>query len=413
MVARNKHMQKLKGSYLFREIDERKAALLRENPGVELVSLGTGDTSEPVPKTVVDAMVGAVKEMGTIEGYRGYGPDFGLPALRRAIARDHYGNLVSPEEVFVSDGAGCDIARLSLMLGNEATLAAQDPSYPAYVDCGVISGQTGSYNEREHHYCGVAYLPCRPENDFFPDLDRAPRTDLIAFCSPHNPTGTAATRKQMQALVDFARHHRSIILYDAVYTPFISNSDIPFSIYEIPGARDVAIECHSFSKSVGFTGIRLGWTVIPQELRYEDGSSVAADWIRLTTTTFNGASLISQAGGLAALTLDGRRESNRLVGHYRTNACLLKQSLLKDGHTVYGGEHAPYLWLHLPGMNSWDAFEEILRQAHVVTLPGSGFGPAGEGFLRLSTFGHREKIQKAAERLAVWSQKRKLAVAAD
>ncbi|MBJ7449325.1 MAG: LL-diaminopimelate aminotransferase [Parachlamydiales bacterium] len=409
MVARNSHLEKLKGTYLFSQIDSYKKKLLDKDPSIQLISLGTGDTSEPITPHITQAMVTECQRLGTLEGYRGYGPDFGLPQLRKKISDVHYKGLVDPEDIYVSDGAGCDIARWQMLFGAQHTLAVQDPSYPAYVDNGVIMGQTGTFDADKKIYKKIVPLAMRPDNNFFCDLSTIEKTDIIALCSPNNPTGTTLNREQFQQLVDFAKSNQSIILYDAVYTPFIRDKSIPQSIYEIPGAKEVAIECHSFSKSAGFTGVRLGWSVVPKELKYDDGTPVYPDWQRISTTSFNGASLISQAGGLAALDEKGLQETKAQVDHYLMNAKILRDTLSGLGFTIYGGENAPYLWLHFPkadypGLTSWDIFEDILNRSHVVTIPGSGFGPAGENFIRLSAFGHRQKILDAAKRLKNWAE---------
>jgi LL-diaminopimelate aminotransferase len=319
--------------------------------------------------------------------------------LREKIASKLYNNLIAPDEVFVSDGAKCDISRLQMMFGSEVVSAVQDPSYPVYVDTAVMMGQTGNYNQEQGNFDKIVYMECKPETGFFPDLSKLPRTDLIYFCSPNNPTGAVATRAQLESLVKFAKQNKSIIIYDAAYSLYIQDSDLPKSIFEIPGSKEVALEVNSFSKMSGFTGVRLGWTVIPNELKFDDGSSVKSDWIRLVNTIFNGASNIAQAGGLAALDPKGFEEMQDLVKFYMENARIIREALQSKGVSCYGGDNAPYIWAHFPEQDSWAVFEKFLKKAHVVTTPGSGFGQAGSGFLRFSAFGHRENILEAVERI--------------
>jgi LL-diaminopimelate aminotransferase apoenzyme (EC 2.6.1.83) len=292
-----------------------------------------------------------------------------------------YGSRVGPDEVFVSDGAKCDIGRLQLLFGRDVEVAVQDPSYPVYVDGSVIIGAAGTYDDgaRGGHpgYAGIRYLPCTPENGYFPDLGDLPESGLIYFCSPNNPTGAVATHAQLAALVAAARQRGSVIVFDAAYAEYIRDPELPRSIFEVDGARECAIEVNSFSKPVGFTGVRLGWTVVPKELRFDDGASVNADWNRLCTTVFNGPSNIAQHGGLAALDEQGLAEMRTLTDHYLVNAHLIRATLEGLGITCVGGDNAPYIWAHFPGRASWDVFAEILERCHVVTTPGSGFGPAG------------------------------------
>jgi LL-diaminopimelate aminotransferase len=315
------------------------------------------------------------------------------------IAERLYRCKIEPREVFVSDGAKCDIGRLQTMFGSAVSIAVQDPAYPVYVDGSVIIGAAGPATVGGTGYSGISYLPCTPANDFFPDLTKAPATELLYFCSPNNPTGACATRKRLEELVAFALKTGAIIIYDAAYAEYISDPALPKSIFEIEGARRVALEVNSFSKPIGFTGVRLGWTVVPDELRFSDGTQVAKDWNRVMTTLFNGASNVAQAGGLAALSDEGLAEMRTSVAHYMGNAALIKRCLGRLGVENYGGTDAPYIWARFPGKSSWEAFEHILDACAVVTTPGSGFGPAGESFLRFSAFGHREEVEEAVLRL--------------
>jgi LL-diaminopimelate aminotransferase len=399
MVKRNPHFAKLQAGYLFPEINKRKQAYLAQHPQADLISLGIGDTTEPLPVSIAEKLADFAKNLGTVEGYSGYSSEQGHPLLRQLIAQQFYPEKIQADEIFISDGAKCDIGRLQVLFGSQTTMAVQDPSYPAYIDTGVMLGQTSMFDPSHQQYRGIVYLPCRPENDFFPDLQQAPPADIIYFCSPNNPTGTAATREQLTTLVQWTREHKSILIYDAAYACYIQDPLIPRSIYEIEGAQEVAIELGSFSKMIGFTGVRLGWTVVPKRLCFEEGHSVHADWHRLISTFFNGASNISQRGGVAVLQPEGLQAMHQMNQFYIDNAILLRQVFDSFHLPVYGGIHAPYLWVKFPYAKSWDAFDALLQQAQIVTTPGSGFGPAGEGFLRFSAFGRRQTIEKAVKRL--------------
>jgi len=399
MARRNPNLARLQSGYLFPEINRRKRELLQRNPQAKIISLGIGNTTEPLGTRISAALSRYAADLGTPAGYSGYGEEQGLEALRHKVAQRYYCGRVSADEVFISDGAKCDIGRLQLMFGPGARFAVQDPAYPVYVDGGVIMGQTGDYNPQCAHFNEVAYWPCRPENGFFPDLATCPAAEIVYWCSPNNPTGAVSTRKQLQELVAYAKHHHAIIVFDAAYAMFIRDSELPRSIFEIEGAKEVAIEVNSLSKPAGFTGVRLGWTVVPQQLCYEGGESVRDDWNRIMTTIFNGASNIAQHGALAALDDEGLMEMKQHVDLYMRNAALIKKTLMALGVTCWGGENAPYIWARFPGKSSWEAFEYLLEKAHIVTTPGSGFGPAGEGFLRFSAFGHPHDVQAACSRL--------------
>lgn len=388
MIKRNSNLAKLKSGYLFPEIIKRKLKFLSQNPGAKLISLGVGDTTEPIPNTITNAMSEAALKLGTSSGYTGYGPEEGQEELRRQIAAKIYQNDFKPEEIFVSDGACCDIGRLQMLFGPHVSVAIQDPTYPAYADGSIMQG----VNE-------IVYMPCTPDNDFFPDLEKVQRTDIIYFCSPNNPTGAAATKAQLEKLVRFAKINKSIIVFDSAYAFFVQDPQIPKSIFEIEGAKEVAIEIGSFSKIAGFTGVRLGWTVIPDELKYDDGTPVNKDWYRLVCTVFNGASNIAQQGGIAALEDEGRRETEKLTQFYLENAKIIKTVLEKQGLEVYGGSNAPYLWVRFKNRKSWDVFQDLMENFHIVTTPGSGFGPSGEGFVRFTAFGLRKNIISATKRL--------------
>lgn len=403
MVRRNKNIAKLQGGYLFPEIGRRRRALLEREPDAKIISLGIGNTTEPLTPHIVDGLKNAALRLGTQEGYSGYDDDARgqqlLQDLKAMLSEKWYHGLVKPEEIIISDGAKCDCGRLQILFGSDVSIAVQDPAYPVYVDGSVILGATDGYDQNNGQFDGIVYMSCTPANEFFPDLSRLPRTDLIYFCSPNNPTGAVSSREQLRQLVDFARQNESIIIFDAAYAAFIRDERMPRSIFEIEASRFVAIEVNSFSKPIGFTGVRLGWTVVPQELAYADGTPVGKDWSRVMSTLFNGASNLAQYGGLAALDDEGLLEMHQTVDYYMENAHLIKQGLTELGIKSYGGVDSPYIWAEFPGQRSWDVFASILEKAHIVTTPGSGFGPSGEGFIRFSAFGHREDVIEAVRRL--------------
>ncbi|XP_057788040.1 probable LL-diaminopimelate aminotransferase, chloroplastic [Salvia miltiorrhiza] len=397
-VARNENLAKLQAGYLFPEIARRRNAHIANNPDAKVISLGIGDTTEPIPDVITSAMSKRSDALSTVAGYSGYGAEQGEQKLRAAIASTYYAGLgIEENDIFVSDGAKSDISRLQVLFGSNVTMAVQDPSYPAYVDSSVILGQTGLFQKDVEKYANIEYMRCTPENGFFPDLSTVRRTDIIFFCSPNNPTGSAASREQLTKLVQFAKENGSIIVYDSAYAMYVSD-DSPRSIFEIPGAKEVALEVSSFSKYAGFTGVRLGWTAIPKELHYADGFPVAKDFNRIVCTCFNGASNIAQAGGLACVSPEGIKAMQDVVGFYKENTAIIVDTFNSLGFKVYGGKNAPYVWVHFPGRSSWDVFSEILEKTHVVTTPGSGFGPGGEGFVRVSAFGHRENVVEACRR---------------
>ena len=388
MVKRNINIANLKGNYLFPEINRHVQNLLETNPSADIISLGVGDVTEQLPRFIADSLKKFSEGLGTIKGFSGYGTCQGMPELRNGIASNLYNNNIDTDDVFLSDGAKCDLGRLQLLFGPNKKVAIQDPAYPVYVDASIISGNN------------IIYMPCTPENDFFPNLELLPDdVDLIYFCSPNNPTGAAATKEQLQKLVDIAHQKHAIIIFDSAYSAFIKDPTLPRSIFEIEGAKNVAIEIGSFSKFAGFTGVRLGWTIVPKTLKFEDGTSVHNDWLRLISTVFNGASNISQHGGLACLKKEGRSMLQEQVNFYMENASILKRNLENLDLKVYGGNNAPYLWVDFKGFDSWKIFENILHKAHIVTTPGSGFGPSGEGFIRISAFNHRDKIEESTTRL--------------
>jgi len=388
-MQRNAHFTKLKKHYLFPEIQLRKEQFLKTDQSHRsLISLSIGDTTEPIPHPIADEMALFSRGLGSLEGYSGYGSVQGDRGLRESIARTIYANKVDPDEIFLSDGAKCDIGRLQLLFGATSSIAVQDPAYPVYEEGSQILGVQE-----------IVRMPCCPENNFFPVLAEIPRTDLIWFGSPSNPTGVAASDAELKQLVHFARKNRSIILFDAAYSGYIQDSRVPRTIFDIPDAKHVAIEINSFSKLVGFTGVRLAWTVVPKELLFEEGTAVRGDWYRLLSTLFNGASNIAQAGGRAALE-KGMQEIQRLVAFYMENSRILRLALQRAGYEVFGGENTPFLWVRFKGKtDSWAIFQQFLEKLHLVVTPGSGFGVHGSGFIRLSAFGHREAILEASDRI--------------
>jgi len=370
-----------------------------QNPDANIISLGIGDTTQPIPPNILKGLMDGVGKLGAKDTYSGYGAEQGMAPLREQISKVLYNGAISPDEVFVSDGAKCDIQRLQNMFGSKVLSAVQDPSYPVYVDTSVMMGQTGELDESTSQYDNIVYMPCNAENGFFPDLASTPRADVVYICSPNNPTGVAATREQLEETVRVCKERGSILVFDAAYAPFIRSPGVPKSIFEIEGAKDCAIEVNSFSKYAGFTGVRLGWTVVPSDLKFKDGTPVRQDFNRVMTTSFNGASNIVQAGGMACLSDEGMKEITGLIDYYLENAKILSDTFTKMGYDVYGGTDAPYIFVGLKGKSSWDTFSEILEKAEVVTIPGAGFGPGGEGYLRLSAFAPRESVVEACERL--------------
>ena len=401
MVRINENYDKLSGGYLFSEITRKTRGFQQANPKIKVMKLGVGNTTEPLTKTVINGLHNGVSRLGFGDTYTGYGDEQGNERLRTEIANQYRkeGVEVNPHEVFVSDGAKPDSANIQSIFSLDASVAVQDPAYTVYVDTNVIAGRAGEFNKEVGLYDRLIYMPCTEENGFFPDLPMA-IPGLIYLNSPNNPTGSVATKEQLKTFVDFAREYKAAIIFDAAYSAYISNPDLPRSIYEIHGARECAIEINSFSKDNGFTGARLGWTIVPTDLIVEDTEfgKINKLWNRRQSTFFNGASNIVQAGGLAALTEQGQRESQEMVEFYMGNAKIIKDGLESLGLTVFGGVNAPYLWLRTPNrMGSWDFFDKLLNETHVVGTPGIGFGPSGREYFRLSAFGHREDIEEAVD----------------
>ncbi len=401
MVTVNHNYLKLPGSYLFSTIGKKVRAYKEENPDKEVISLGIGDVTQPLVPAIIDALHGAVEEMAHAETFHGYAPDLGYEFLRRAIAKNDYqdrGCDVAADEIFVSDGAKSDSGNIQEIFGTDNKVAVCDPVYPVYVDTNVMAGRTGEYNTVRENFDGVIYMPCRKENGFLPEFPlEVP--DLIYLCFPNNPTGSAITKDELQKWVDYANKNGCVIIYDAAYEAYISEENVPHSIYECEGARTCAIELRSFSKNAGFTGVRLGFTVIPKEL-VRDGVSLHSLWARRHGTKFNGAPYIVQKAGEAVYSEAGKAQLKDQVGYYMRNAKLIHDELAKAGFSVSGGVNAPYIWLETPDkMTSWEFFDYLLKNANVVGTPGSGFGSHGEGYFRLTAFGTYENTLKAIDRI--------------
>lgn len=411
MVSINKNFIKLPGSYLFSEVAKRVNAFKSAHPDVRLIRLGIGDVTRPLPQASIEAMHRAVDELAHAGTFHGYGPEQGYGFLINAIIRHDFeplGVRLSPDEVFVSDGAKSDTGNFTDILGLHNTVAVTDPVYPVYVDSNVMSGRAGKL-QADGCWSDIVYLPCTAENGFVPALPRH-RADIIYLCYPNNPTGTTLTRAQLKRWVDYALENGSLILFDAAYEAFIREDDVPHSIYEIEGARRCAVEFRSFSKTAGFTGVRCGYTVVPEEVAGTDaqGNRVALNrlWNRRQCTKFNGASYITQRGAEAVYSEEGRRQVKETIGYYMGNARIMLDTLRQSGFEVYGGTNSPYLWLKAPeGTGSWEFFDTLLREVHVVGTPGVGFGPSGEGYLRLTSFGSREDCVEAMGRIAAWARK--------
>ena len=405
MIQRNSNMANLQAGYLFPEIAKRRREYAASHPDAKIISLGIGNTTEPIPPHISEGLLAGVRALTAEKTYTGYGDEQGLTALREKIASVVYKGKVTADEVFISDGAKCDIGRLQLLFGAGTKAAVQDPSYPVYVDGSVLTGSAGGAvlkigaSGAGTGYDGITYLHCTPNNNYFPDLSIIPSGCIIYFCSPNNPTGAVADRNQLETLAETAIKKECLIIFDAAYCEYIRDPNLPKSIYEIEDAKYCAIEVNSFSKSAGFTGVRLGWSVVPKKIKYTTGESINADWNRICTTIFNGASNIAQAGGLAALDEEGLKETRVLTDFYLENTKLILASLRRQEISCIGGENSPYIWARFPGRDSWEVFSEILEKCQIVTTPGSGFGPAGQSFIRFSAFGHRADIAEACQRL--------------
>ncbi len=401
MFQINDNYQKLPGSYLFSTIGKKVAAYTGANPDKKVIRLGIGDVTQPLAPAIIEALHGAVDEMAAAETFRGYAPELGYEFLRNAIAENDYrarGCDISPDEIFVSDGAKSDSANIQEIFAQNNRIAVCDPVYPVYVDSNVMAGRTGTYNPDTQMWSNVIYMPCTKENGFVPEFPKeAP--DMIYFCLPNNPTGTTITKQQLQEWVDYANKVGAVIIYDGAYEAYISEHDVAHTIFECEGARTCAIELRSFSKNAGFTGVRLGYAVVPKELRCGD-VSLHGMWARRHGTKFNGAPYIIQRAGEAVYSEAGKAQLKEQVAYYMKNAAAIRDGLLAAGYEVFGGVNAPYIWMKTPdGMTSWEFFDYLLERANVVGTPGSGFGPSGEGYFRLTAFGSYDNTLAALERI--------------
>lgn len=401
MIKINDNYLKLPGSYLFSTIGKKVNAFIQDNPDKKVIRLGIGDVTRPLTPTITDALHKAVDEMGKEETFRGYAPDLGYDFLRNAIAENDYkarGCDITPDEIFVSDGAKCDSGNIQEIFALDNTIAVCDPVYPVYVDSNVMAGRGGQYSEIAQGFSDIIYMPCTADNGFAPKIPKKV-PDIIYLCFPNNPTGAIINKEELQKWVDHANEHGSIIIYDAAYEAYIRTEGIPHSIYECSGARTCAIELHSFSKNAGFTGVRLGYTVVPKDL-VREGTSLHTLWARRHSTKYNGAPYIVQRAGEAVYSQTGKTEIRGLVDYYMRNASYILSGLKDAGYTVYGGTDAPYIWLKTPGkLTSWEFFDHLLNTANVVGTPGSGFGPHGEGYFRLTAFGSYENTVEAVDRI--------------
>ena len=406
MIKVNENFLKLTAGYLFPEIRRRVVSFQAQNPGAKIISLGIGDVTQPLPPAIVKAMKKAVDEMGSEAGFHGYGPEQGYDFLINAIIENDFnsrGIELDESEVFVSDGAKCDTGNIQEIFGTENVVAVPDPVYPAYVDTNVMAGRTGQAGQNGR-YDKIVYMPCTPANGFIPDLP-AEAVDIIYLCFPNNPTGAVATKKDLAKWVDFAKRTKAIILFDAAYEAYITEPDVPHSIYEVEGAKEVAVEFRSFSKTAGFTGVRCAFTVVPKQVVActKAGKAVELNplWNRRHSTKFNGASYISQTGAAAVYTPQGKKQVRRIIDIYMANAALIRKTLTGLGYQVYGGVDAPYIWMKTPaGLGSWEFFDRLLQKANLVGTPGAGFGPTGEGYLRLTAFGKPDEVKEAMERFS-------------
>ncbi len=403
MIRVNENYLKLKSSYLFSDIAHRVDAFVKTNPEVEIIRLGIGDVTRELPMACIDAFHKAVDEMSNISTFKGYGPEQGYQFLREKVAKYDYQSRnadIASDEIFISDGAKCDTGNFQELFSNDITIAVPDPVYPVYVDTNVMAGRTTEY--QNGRYEGLVYLDCTDKNGFVPDLP-AQKVDLIYLCFPNNPTGATITKDQLKLWVDYARKEKALILYDAAYVAFMRDQSLPQSIFEIEGAREVAVEFRSYSKTAGFTGTRCAYTVVPKSCMVYDkkGSphSLHNLWNRRHTTKFNGVSYPVQRAAEAIYIGDGPRQVNELIGYYLTNAKLIRERLTALGYTCTGGENSPYIWFNTK-MDSWDFFDLLLKKANVVCTPGSGFGKCGNGYIRISAFNMRDKVEKALDRIS-------------
>ena len=402
MFKANDNYLKLPGSYLFSTIAKKVREYKEANPDKEVISLGIGDVTQPLAPAIIESLHKAVDEMAVKETFKGYAPDLGYEFLRSAIVKNDFearGAKVSIDEIFVSDGAKSDSGNIQEIFSSDNKIAVCDPVYPVYVDTNAMAGRTGDYNKETELWSNVIYMPCKEENNFAPEFPKE-TPDIIYLCFPNNPTGATVSKAELQKWVDYANENKAVIIYDAAYEAYISEDDVAHSIYECEGARTCAIELRSFSKNAGFTGTRLGYTVVPKDLKDANGTSLNALWARRHGTKFNGAPYIIQRAGEAVYSEEGKRQTREQIAYYMNNAKVIKEGLKAAGYSVSGGVNAPYIWLATPdGMSSWEFFDYLLANANVVGTPGSGFGPSGEGYFRLTAFGTYENSVEAIERI--------------
>ena len=400
----NENFLELQDSYLFSTVAKKVAEFQKNNPEKKVIKLGIGDVTKPIVPAVIDAMHKAIDEQRKTETFRGYGPEQGYDFLRNAIVENDFKGLgIEPDEIFVSDGAKCDCGNIVDIFGADNKVAITDPVYPVYIDTNVMSGRSGKFNEKTGMYENIVYMPVSKENGFVPKLPKE-KVDIIYLCFPNNPTGTVLKKEELQKFVDYAKENDAIILFDAAYEVFITEPDIPHSIYELEGAKDVAIEFRSYSKTAGFTGIRCAYTVVPKTVFGKDSKenkvSLNKLWNRRTTTKFNGASYIVQRAAEATYSEEGRKQILENIKYYQENAKIIKEGLKEAGYEVFGGVNSPYVWLKTPNnLSSWDFFDELLEKANVVGTPGSGFGPSGERYFRLKAYGTKENSIEAIKRI--------------
>ena len=406
MININENFLNLQDSYLFSTIAKKVAEFQKNNPDKRIIKLGIGDVTRPIAPKIIEAMHKAVDEMGNPDTFRGYGPEQGYEFLREKIVENDYkkrGVDIKLDEVFVSDGAKCDCGNIGDILSIDNVVAITDPVYPVYLDTNVMAGRSGKYDEKTGKYQNMIYIPATSENNFIPELpERVP--DMIYLCFPNNPTGTTLSKKELKKWVDYAKANKSLILFDSAYEAFISEEDVPHTIYEIEGAKEVAIEFRSFSKTAGFTGVRCAYTVVPKELKAytKTGEEVSLNslWNRRHGTKFNGVSYPVQRAAEAVYSEEGQKQIKENIAYYMNNAKIIKEGLKSAGYTVYGGINAPYIWLKVPdGLTSWEFFDKLLTEANIVGTPGVGFGPSGEGYFRLTAFGTKENTEEAIERI--------------
>lgn len=401
MFKINEDYLKLPGSYLFSTIGRKVAAFQEANPDKNIIRLGIGDVTQPLAPALIEALHSAVDEMAHAETFHGYAPDLGYEFLRSAIAKNDYqdrGCEIEADEIFISDGAKCDSGNIQEIFSKDSRIAVCDPVYPVYVDTNVMAGRTGTYDSAKETWSDVIYMPCTKETDFVPELPKE-TPDIIYLCFPNNPTGAAITKDRLQEWVDYANRNGAVIIYDAAYEAYISKEDVPHSIYECDGARTCAIELRSFSKNAGFTGVRLGATVIPRDVKCGD-VPLHSLWARRHGTKYNGAPYIVQKAGEAVYSEAGKAQLKEQIAYYMRNATVIYEGLKGAGYSVSGGVNAPYIWLETPkGMTSWEFFDALLERANVVGTPGAGFGPSGEGYFRLTAFGSYENTVAAIERI--------------